>query len=481
MEALVASVLAELVDGSPSGLIVADAEGTILLANREIERMFGHPRSELVGQPIEVLIPRHQRTAHVELRRAYLESPAPRIMGAGRELSGRHRDGSEFPIEVGLNVIASERGTLVTAAVIDLTTRRQDEVNFSRVVDASPYGMLMVDSAGTIVLANEVMSRIVGYSRAEMLGQPMEMLLPERYRTGHAGLRSAFTRAPALRPMGSNRDLTARHKDGTEIPVEIGLNPVQWRGQTLVLGAVVDISVRKKLEIELRQANLHMEEFTYVASHDLKSPLRGISDLVDWLREDLAELDNPSVHHNLDRVQLRVSRMESIISDLLDYARAGRIAPARGTVAPRDIIDAILELEAVPPTLQVTITCTAEPFRAARVPLETVLRNLIANAVKHHDRENGQIAITVREEDAHVHIAVSDDGPGIAAKARDRVFRLFQTVSAAERKGSGIGLAICKRLVEGHGGRIVVEANDPGRGVTFHVWWPRFPRKEHDE
>ncbi len=478
---LAASVLAQLVDGSPSGLVVVDAEGTIVLANLEIERMFGHPRSELVGRRIEVLLPGQRREAHVAQRCAYAASPSPRAMGAGRELFGLRRDGTEFPVEVGLNVIASERGPLIAAAVIDITTRRQDEASFGDVVDAAPYGMLVVDGAGTIALANAMMSRIVGYSRAEMIGQPVELLLPERHRKGHTGLRGGFLRAPALRSMGANRDLTARHKDGTEILVEIGLNPLTWRGQTMVLAALIDITVRKKLELELRQANAHLEEFTYVASHDLKSPLRGISDLVEWLREDLADLDNQSVHHNLERVQLRVSRMESIISDLLAYARAGRTSTVVGAVVPRDLIDAVLELESPPPTFRVAIACDAGPFRTARVPLETVMRNLISNAIHHHDREDGQIAITVGEEDSYCHFAISDDGPGIPPQSRDRVFKLFQTVSAFERRGSGIGLAIAKRLVEGHGGRIEVVPNDPGRGVTFHVWWPRFQRKEHDE
>jgi signal transduction histidine kinase len=248
----------------------------------------------------------------------------------------------------------------------------------------------------------------------------------------------------------------------------------------MVLAAVVDISVRKRLELELRQANAHLEEFTYVASHDLKSPLRGIGDLIEWLAEDLADIDMPQVARNLDRVRVRVTRMEGIISDLLAYARAGRSSTVLSPVSPRELVEAVLEVEVAPPGFAITVDCSAEAFPAARVPLETVLRNLVANAIKHHDRPDGRIAITARADDSFCHFSVADDGPGIPAHSRDRVFKLFQTVSTFERRGSGIGLAIAKRLVEGHGGRIVLEPS-PERGVTFHVWWPRFPRRDHDE
>jgi signal transduction histidine kinase len=263
--------------------------------------------------------------------------------------------------------------------------------------------------------------------------------------------------------------------------VEIGLSPVQWNGKTVSLAAVIDISERKRLELELREANAHLEEFTYVASHDLKSPLRGISDLVEWVSEDLQNSASPETHHNLERIRTRVTRMERIIDDLLAYAHARDASTDVVSIFPQELLTGVIELEAPPKGFEVLVEVAAKPFRAARTPLETVLRNLISNALKHHDREQGHIAIKMFEDDSYCHIEVSDDGPGIPSKAQERVFKLFQTVSSSERRGSGIGLALTKRLVESHGGKIKLVSNDQTRGSTFHVWWPRFERRSRDD
>ena len=431
--------------------------------------------------PIEQLLPQRFRSAHVGMRAGYWQNPHPRAMGAGRELFGLRADGTEFPLEIGLSSIDTQHGRMVLASIVNISARKRLEASFRNIVEAAPYGMVMVDAQGSIVLCNARMERMFGYARAELLGQSMDMLLPERYRAAHVHHRDGYRAAPALREMGAGRDLMALHKDGREFPVEIGLNPVPGDEGMLALAAVIDITKRKQMELELRQANANLEEFTYVASHDLKSPIRGIADLVEWIAEDLGDQKPPEVQHNLERVAIRVKRMENIIEDLLAYARAGRAAAVLETVDPQALIDAILDIEPVPPGFEVTLKIQAAPFKAAKTPLETVLRNLVANAIKHHDRPQGQLAIGVAEEDLYCVFSVSDDGPGIPPKAQERVFRMFQTLSSSERAGSGIGLALTKRLVETHGGRITLESRDGERGAIFRFWWPRFERRTPNE
>lgn len=474
-------LLAQVVESAPNGVVMVDADGRIVLVNAELERMFGYAREQLLDTPIERLLPDRLRGAHVAMRTGYLFDPRPRAMGAGRELFGRRADGSEFPLEIGLNPVDTPHGRMVVASIVDISARRQLEANFRNIVEAAPYGMLMADAQGSIVLCNARVERMFGYDRAELLGRSLEMLLPERYRAGHVAQRDAYRAAPSLREMGRGRDLMALHKDGREFPVEVGLNPVPGERGMMTLAAIIDITQRKQMELELRQLNANLEEFTYVASHDLKSPIRGIADLIEWISEDLGESKSSEVQRNLERVSIRVKRLESIIEDLLAYARAGRAAAELETVDPRALIEGILDIEPAPAGFEVVVRVQAQPFKAAKTPLETVLRNLVANAIKHHDREQGRIEIAAEEADIYCAFTVADDGPGIPVKAQERVFRMFQTLSAAERAGSGIGLALTKRLVETHGGRITLESRDGERGSTFRFLWPRFERRTSHE
>jgi len=470
-----------VLEAMPMGVLAIDQQGTIRLVNSALERMFACGRAALLGQPVETLLPERFRGGHAGLRATYWQDPTPRAMGQGRELYALRADGSEFPIEIGLNPIQTPDGFLVLAAVVDVTERQLMESAFKRLFEAAPFGMIMVTEEGEIALANYAAERLFGYAHDELLGTLVAGLLPERYRAGHAAHRASFKAKPEPRIMGSGRDLTALHKNGLEVPVEIGLTPIRWQGKFMVVAAITDISARKRMERDLRQANQHMEEFTYVASHDLKSPLRGIDSLVQWIGEDIAELGHKDIENNLARINDRIHRMEQTIDDVLKFARAGRASTDFVMTDPSAVIADVLAIHQPPKGFEVVVRADVEPFVAAKLPIETVLRNLIDNTFKHHGSESGRVEITVENEDSFCLFTVTDDGDGIPAQSHDRVFRMFQTVTASERQGSGMGLTLSKRLVEAHGGRIALESNEGGKGVTFKVWWPRFLRKENDD
>jgi PAS domain S-box-containing protein len=467
-----------ILEAMPVGIVAIDEAGAIQLVNSALERMFGYARDELLDQPVEKLLPKRFRGGHAALRADYRQSPTPRAMGQGRELFALRADGSEFPIEIGLNPIHTPDGAMVLATVADVSERQRVETGFKTLVDAAPYGLIMANGEGRIALVNRMAESLFGYDRAELLGQSIESLLPERYRHTHASQRASFRAAPSQRTMGSGRDLTASHKSGVEVPVEIALTPIEWNDEFMVMAAIADISMRKKLELDLRQANLQLEEFTYVASHDLRSPLRAIADLMDWIEEDLDGAAPDSVKKDLGRVRDRIKRMERLIDDLLKYARASRATTDFTVIDLKVLIANILDMQPPPDGFEVTLKCEAVPFLAAGTPIETVLRNLIGNAFKHHRGERGTLAITVHDEGSYCVITVADDGPGIPALARERVFRMFQSLNSSKSECSGMGLAISKRLVETHGGRIELLSAEPGQGATFRVWWPRFRRKE---
>src|SRR5690606_11794111 len=301
--------LHELLDAVPAGIIVTHKDGRINYVNAEAERLFGYSRSELIGENIDLLLPGRLRDNPAppphnpggNSAPGFAEQLASRYLGASQDVYGKRKDQSEFPAEIGVRPLLADGEQFVVATVVNITRRKQWEARFGKVIEASPYGKLLVDENGIIQMANPSLLTLFGYTNDELLGKSMDILLPERYRTHHKKLREGYTQKPSLRPMGLGRDLTGRHKSGTEIPVEIGLSPVESDSGNLTLAVVTDISERKRLELNLKQANAHLEEFTYVASHDLKSPLRGISNLVEWIGEDLgADIPEP-VQKNIER------------------------------------------------------------------------------------------------------------------------------------------------------------------------------------
>ena len=250
-----------VVEAAPNAMVMVDRSGKITMVNAQAERTFGYARDELVGQPVELLVPERFRGHHPGLREAFFTDPKPRFMGAGRDLYAVKKDGSEFPVEIGLNPIETEGGLMVLSAIVDITQRkaaqlalRDSERRFRLVVEAAPNAMVMVDRSGKITMINAQAERTFGYARGELVGQPVDMLVPERFRGHHPGLREAFLADPKPRPMGAGRDLYAVKKDGSEFPVEIGFNPIETDEGLMVLSAIVDITQRKTAQLALRDS-----------------------------------------------------------------------------------------------------------------------------------------------------------------------------------------------------------------------------------
>lgn len=469
---------AVILEAYPAGVVICDEFGVITYINSELLKMFGYAKHELLGQPVEVLIPHNSRATHPQMLHAFMQTPAKRNMGNGRELYAVRRDGSSFPVEIGLNPINSSSGKQVLATVADISERVRSENNFKNVVSAAPIGMLIMGMDGNINHCNQYLLDMFGYEAHELENHTVEILIPARHKEQHPDYRQNFLQDPSTRAMGLGRDLTGLHKSGIELPVEIGLNPINTANGTAIIATVVDITERKKAELQLRQINADLDEFTYVASHDLKSPLRGISELVKWIEEDLGKDINTDVKHNLDRVHVRIERMEKLIEDLLAYARSGRQSGAVTSINLEKLINNVIELCEVE-GYTITKSGYLGEILSPLVPLETVLRNLISNAVKHNNKNKGNISVHVELEDAFCRFEVQDDGPGIPKNAHERIFKLFQSLSNSENSRSGVGLAVCKRLIEAYNGRIEVDSDsEQQRGSCFRFWWPRVARRD---
>ena len=473
------SYFGAIVDAAPTGIALVSGEGRIVFVNQYMTRLFGYADTELIGQSIEMLLPQRMRATHPERVRSFFTNPTKRAMGGGRDLNAARQDGSEFPVEIGLTPLNTDKGPHVLATIVDISERKNAEKLvarnrdlFNAVVEAAPTGIVMIDLNGRITLVNCQLETLFGYSRQDLIGQPIEILLPARMRMAHRGHVTHFFTNPTTRAMGAGRELFAARQDGTEFPVEIGLSPIHVADGRQVLATIVDISERKNAEIKLRRANEGLEEFVYVASHDLRSPLRGIADLIDWVKEDMETTPNAKVSQNLERVTARIQRLERLIADLLSYSRAGANDSEILIFEAGELVRHVLELQPLRAGFEVVLDIADLRMTAAKTPLETVLRNLIANAVKHHDRDEGVVTISARAKGEFIEFSVRDDGPGIPTRVQDRIFKLFQTASSTERQSSGVGLAVSKRMIEAHGGWIVVESADGSRGTTFRFFWP---------
>ena len=500
--------LTAIIDSVPTAIIMVDAAGRIELVNTHAERLFGYSRDELQGEMIDLLVPFRFRAAHPAHRAHFLRSPSARPMGMGRDLYGLHKDGREFPIEIGLNPITTDAGSFVVSAIVDISDRKRMEARFRATVEAAPTAMVMIDQSGMIVLVNTEFERMFGYARDELRNHKVEALIPERLRAGHPGMRTQYFAAPESRRMGQGRELFGLRKDGGEFPIEIGLNPVHTDEGSFVLAAIVDISERRRQETELHQANLdlarevadrtraeqeirrlnaeledrvrdrtakleaansELEAFSFSVSHDLRAPLRHIGGYAQMLKEDSGHLDEQTRHY-VDMIGASAQRMGLLIDDLLAFSRLGRNPIKRVQVDMTALVDRALQEVATnnPHCAQVAVQ-PLPPAYADPSLMYQVLVNLLSNAFKYSATrgEDARVEVGGESDGRSSRYCVRDNGVGFDMNYADKLFGVFQRLHPHERfEGTGVGLAIVRRVVERHDGRIWA-VGEVDRGATF--------------
>lgn len=484
----------KVVEAAPNAMIMIDVKGHILLVNLQTEKLFGYPREELIGNLIETLVPERFRASHPDLRTSFFRTPQVRAMGAGRELFGRHKNGTEIPIEIGLNPLEIEGQTYVLASIIDITERKKADDRFRLAVEAAPNAMLMVDREGRIMMANKQTEKLFEYEREQLIGKPVEILVPDRFRPQHPGLRSGFHHDPKARAMGAGRDLYGRKSNGDEVPIEIGLTPVNTDTDVFVLASIIDITERKKNEqlLASREAALEASriksQFLATMSHEIRTPLNGIIGLTNLL---FAMDMTPAQREHLEGIRISASTLLSLINDILDLTKIeadrmemevvnfhiGQLVADAVSVTTTEAKKKNLKIETqIDPSLHLW-------FKGDAAKIKQVLINLLGNAVKF--TESGSVSIKASEMSAEsqtttILFEVQDTGIGITPEVRERLFEVFtQGDSSTRRKygGTGLGLSICKKLVTKMGGQIDVDSK-PGQGSRF---WFSLPLENGQE
>jgi PAS domain S-box-containing protein len=483
-----------LLEAAPDAMVVVNQRGEIVLLNVQAEKQFGYSRDELVGQQVKNLIPEGFAERLIsDGTRTAAEALAQQI-GTGIELVARRKTGTEFPIEIMLSPLESAEGTLVTAAIRDISVRRaaekhlaQMEGRYRGLLEAAPDAMVVVNQRGEIVLLNVQAEKQFGYSRDELIGQQVKNIIPEGFaeRLIADALRSVED--ALAQQIGTGIELTGRRKNRSEFPIELMLSPLESAEGILVTAAVRDITTRKKAEAnllskveELNRSNEELGQFAYIASHDLQEPLRMVASYTQLLsRRYKGKLDSDADEFIAFAVD-GASRMQRLIQDLLAYSRVGTKGKDLLKVSSEEALQqALLNLRGAIEEKGAIVTHDPLPsVLADEMQLIQLFQNLVGNAIKYQSPGIPKVHISAVENGGKKWtFSVSDNGLGIDSQYFERIFGMFQRLHKREEfAGTGIGLAICKKIVERHGGNISVESQ-PGQGSTFRFALAESERK----
>jgi two-component system sensor kinase FixL len=467
--------LQTILDTAVDGLIVIDARGRVESFNRGAEGLFGYPAAEVVGHNVSMLMPSPDHERHDDYLARYLSTGEARIIGLGRTVTGRRRDGGVFPLHLSVGEMTIDGTRKFTGLLHDLSARAQQEdrrraseARWQSVVESAVDGIVVIDQHGRIESFNPAAERLFGYAEREVLGLNVNMLMPSPYREEHDTYLKRYLSTGTKKIIGLGREVRGLRRDGTTFPLHLSVGEVQIDGERRFTGILHDLSARTEIERQLREqtALARLGEMAAVVAHEVKNPLAGIRGAIQVIGGRLPA--DSTDRRMVGEIVSRIDALNELMKDLLLFA-----APPKPQPQPTDLtrlLSATAELLRQDPALQhvtVHIEGDAPPALVDASLLQIVFHNLLINGAQ-ATQGRGEIRVSVGAAPSICRIAITDQGPGIPPDIRDKVFTPFFTTKS---RGSGLGLPTCRRLVEAHRGTIAVDC-PAGGGTTVTVSLP---------
>jgi two-component system sensor kinase FixL len=467
-------ILASIVDSSDDAIFATDADGIVLTWNRGAERMYGYSASEMVGRSLTILAPDDQAAS--EMTRARQRVAAGEHVEQ-QEVVRRTKSGRLLDVSINVTPIPDETGRIVAASTIahDISDRkrveralRASEAHWRAIIQSAVDGIIVIDARGTIESFNPAAERLFGYRQVEVLGRNVKMLMPEPYRGEHDGYLARYLTTGQAKIIGIGREVTAIRKDGMPFPVHLAVGEMHIEGASKFTGIIHDLSERVRIETQLREqsALTKLGEMAAVVAHEVKNPLAGIRGAIQVIGGRLPAGSKDGAV--IKEIVARLDALNDLMKDLLLFARPPH--PKFSPVDLSSLATTVADLVRQDPALnhlRIEIDGAVPVIAGDAEMLKIVLQNLVLNSA-HATHGHGTVRIALLATAEGCELTVTDDGPGIPADVRERLFTPFFTTKA---RGTGLGLSTAKRLIEAHGGTIAIECPTSG-GTTVRLGFP---------